>query len=686
MGILLNPGPTSKLGFVNPNPGDATPRRPDVIGPYRLEDQLGAGGMGEVYRAWDERLERWVAVKHIHPQAAGDAKIRRRLRREARAVASLNHPAIVQIYDILETDQGDWIVMELVEGQTLFSLVREKKLSLAQSLSLVSEVAGGLVEAHANGVVHRDLKTENVMVTPAGSASAGRAKILDFGLAKLLHSAGGETILSIHGTIVGTGRAMSPEQAKGEKVDHRSDLFSLGSLLYEVVTGRAPFAGSSIIATLSLICSDEQIPAADMNPQVPEELSLFIDRLLEKDADDRPGNTAEVAATLLDHASRLGARPPEPPLPSPVPREPAAATYPDSWSATEVASGVSIKSLLRITPHEDAHLADHERLAADLLPGSGGVEISEDDGTLLVFERSAAAVAFAAAYQQALAVQRRETGDDLRARIGIHLGEILENGTSAEATARTIVTRTAALGRPGQILMTQGACGMARRALDADSDVGELAWTRHGSYRLPGVRETVRVHEVRPAGAPALPPPPAPARRLGALRRAMPAALVLAAVAFASLAAMSWSPRRPAEAPAVVGSPTVAVKELSNLSGSPESAWLVRAIDELLTLHLTAGEPLRLVADAGAAPDYLVSGSYLSLAKGDEQRLRLQLRLRETRNGETFVHLETAPEGQLFDLVARAQQVIRRQLGAAELAAAEREAVRSAWRLSEAAQ
>ena len=273
--------------------------RPEsVIGPYRIADRLGAGGMGEVYRAFDERLGRQVALKLI-PPGRRNTEQRERLRREARASARLNHPAVVQVYDILETAEADCIVMELVEGRTLAAIVQEGPLPLARALGLANEIASALAEAHARGIVHRDLKTENVIVTPAG-----RAKVLDFGLAKEL---GEEASLTAEGAVIGTCRSMSPEQAEGLPVDHRSDLFSLGVLLYEMVTGRSPFLASAPAATLNRVVNHRHRPARQRDAAVPADLSDLIDRLLEKRPDHRPEGAVEVLAAIS--AIEAGATP-----------------------------------------------------------------------------------------------------------------------------------------------------------------------------------------------------------------------------------------------------------------------------------------------------------------------------------------------------------------------------------------
>jgi TOMM system kinase/cyclase fusion protein len=265
------------------------------IGPYRLEEQIGAGGMGVVYRAFDERLDRWVAVKFIQPGKHEDAVGRERLRREARASARLSHPAIVQIFDMVQTEEGDGIVMELVEGRTLSQILREGPLDLRQGLALAREVASALVEAHRHGVIHRDLKSENVIVT-----ASGRAKILDFGLAKRMEpeTTPAEAALTVDGMVLGTCRSMAPEQIEGRLIDPRTDLFSFGTLLYETFTGVSPFFDKSVIETLKRVCLLRQQPARETNPRLPEELSGLIDHLLQKDPALRPQNAQAVLSAL----------------------------------------------------------------------------------------------------------------------------------------------------------------------------------------------------------------------------------------------------------------------------------------------------------------------------------------------------------------------------------------------------
>lgn len=275
---------------------------PRTLGPYRLERLLGSGGMGEVYQAYDRRLQRRVAIKHFRPgnavgsTAAGTAS-RERFLREARAVAGLSHPSIVHIHDILEDEEGewegDWIVMERVDGPTVAQLVAQGPLPLERAITIGRQVAEALEAAHRQGILHRDLKSENVML-----GRDGRAKILDFGLAKRLWPGETEASLSLEGRVLGTCRTMSPEQARGQELDARSDLFALGVLLYEMLTGESPFLEETHIDTLARVCHHHPLPVVEVNPEVPEELSELVVRLLRKERELRPAETREVAEIL----------------------------------------------------------------------------------------------------------------------------------------------------------------------------------------------------------------------------------------------------------------------------------------------------------------------------------------------------------------------------------------------------
>ncbi|HEY2289611.1 MAG TPA: serine/threonine-protein kinase, partial [Thermoanaerobaculia bacterium] len=269
------------------------------IGAYRLVRRLGSGGMGEVFLAWDDRLERPVAAKRVRPDKGMGSARRERFRREARAAARLSHPNVVQVFDLVEGD-GDWIVMEYVQGRSLAEILRDSgPLPAGAAIDLARQVAEGLAAAHARGLVHRDLKAENVMVTPAG-----QAKILDFGLARPLETGTGET-LTDEGLILGTWRSMSPEQAAGGTADARSDLFSLGVLLYEMLAGRSPFLGKTPVETLRNVTDTPPAPLAAVRPELPPELTGLVESLLEKEPARRPESAERVARDLRALADRF---------------------------------------------------------------------------------------------------------------------------------------------------------------------------------------------------------------------------------------------------------------------------------------------------------------------------------------------------------------------------------------------
>ncbi len=263
-----------------------------TIGPYRVLRRLGSGGMGEVFLAWDPRLEREVAIKRIRAGTGDDPDRQERFRREARVTAGLNHPAIVQVFDVITEGDADHLVMEHVPGESLRQMLENGPLPLPRGLAVAAEIAEGLAYAHRRGVLHRDLKTENVLVTPEG-----QAKIADFGIA-LRFAAGGDPRLTREGLVVGTYRVMSPEQACGDEVEAGSDLFSLGVLLYELFAGTSPFLAPTGRETLQRILSHWPPSLLELNPDLPPELSHLVDELLEKDPVLRPADARRVAERL----------------------------------------------------------------------------------------------------------------------------------------------------------------------------------------------------------------------------------------------------------------------------------------------------------------------------------------------------------------------------------------------------
>ncbi|HXG87470.1 MAG TPA: protein kinase [Vicinamibacterales bacterium] len=277
------------------------------VGNYRIESRLGAGGMGEVYRALDTRLNRPVALKLLSSRVTGDADRLQRFGAEARAASSLNHPHILIIHDFGELDGRPFIVSELVEGHTLRQRLDAGSVSVREIIDIATQVASALSAAHARGIVHRDIKPENIMVRPDGYV-----KVLDFGLAKLTaHDEAGAapSILRTEpGMVMGTPQYMSPEQARGQPVDFRSDQFSFGVVLYELATGRSPFARRSIVETAAAVITDEPEPIARLSPQTPPPLRWAIERCLAKNRDDRYASTIELhrdLATVHDRISDI---------------------------------------------------------------------------------------------------------------------------------------------------------------------------------------------------------------------------------------------------------------------------------------------------------------------------------------------------------------------------------------------
>lgn len=259
------------------------------FGSYKILSQLGAGGMGEVYLAEDTRLNRKVAIKFILARSTADEQAQKRFIREAQAAAGLDHPNICAIYEVGQQDSVSFIVMQYVDGQTLASRIQTQTLTLADTLDISIQIAGALSAAHSQGIIHRDIKPQNVIIN-----SHGQVKVLDFGLSKLIKQgelvdgeAETEVLLSTPGMIMGTPAYMSPEQVRGETLDARSDIFSFGSVLYEMVSGRHPFGEASPAATLSAILTTEPAPLGRYVSDVPDELQRIVRKALSKGKEAR---------------------------------------------------------------------------------------------------------------------------------------------------------------------------------------------------------------------------------------------------------------------------------------------------------------------------------------------------------------------------------------------------------------
>jgi serine/threonine protein kinase len=276
----------------------------DIAPHYRLGEEIGRGGMGVVYRATDTRLGRAVAIKTLAADTGVDPGRLRRFLHEARAASALNHPNIVTIHDIEQQDDDTFIVMELVEGEPLDRMIARGPLPVSSVLEYGLQIASALEAAHASGIVHRDIKPANVIVT-----RGGLVKLLDFGVAKLFEPApSSETMTALAtgpATAIGTPAYMSPEQAEGHVVDGRSDIFALGCVIYEMLTGRRPFAGESSLALISAILRDNPAPVRAARPEAPRALQRIVDRALAKDPADRYATAGELRAELDGLRRRL---------------------------------------------------------------------------------------------------------------------------------------------------------------------------------------------------------------------------------------------------------------------------------------------------------------------------------------------------------------------------------------------
>jgi serine/threonine-protein kinase len=503
------------------------------IAGYDVLAELGAGGMGVVYKARHIRLERLVALKLLPPEQVADESRRRRFLQEARAASALNHPGIVTIHDVVTHDGADVIVMELIEGEPLGQRIPPGGLPWREAAEIALALAEAMAAAHAAGIVHRDLKPANVMVT-----TGGRIKVLDFGIAKLVQdrfkpgrdrpgrgtspentradpALSDLTGLGVH---PGTPAYMAPEQLLGEPVDERADIFSLGILLYEMLTGQRPFRGHPSVVLLKEILHHDVRSVRKLRPDVPVALASLVSKALAKQPAKRHQSMDEIGAELWSLLT-----------PDPT-AEPG-----------EIAEGVALKALVAVdlvectvvleVPGDGRGVEDPGQPPRDLVAKYRGRVAPTEDDCLLIFELPWDAVCFALAFHRTLAQQERKTGTRLETRVGIHLGEVTVGRVArsdgdpgdgdpdawtfavedlAQATAALLLS----LAGPRQTLLTHAVFDLARRgAVRQDRDPenrgsGTIVWLAHGDYLFPG-EEAVEVFEVGAEGFAPLRPPAA---------------------------------------------------------------------------------------------------------------------------------------------------------------------------------
>ncbi len=474
------------------------------LGRYKLKALLGRTGAGALYRAWDASRERWVAVQHV-AVGNGHGDARERQRREVRIAGELGHPAIVEVFDVLERDGGDWIVMELVQGSDLATLLHDGPLDARLAAEYGGQIASGLAAAHRGGVVHRHLETTNVLIQSA-AGSHGKAKILGFGLTGGPRDTDPEEPAK-------SPRALSPEQALGAEVDARTDLFALGVLLYELLTARSPFDADSLDEAVRRVTTHVPPSVDRLDSRIPVELSELVDQLLEKDPERRPRDAAQVARRLESLAAnsrrpRLGSQEALV-TPSSNAEADAAALSVEAQVKTLLISDL-VGSTRLVGTLGDLAAAEffqrHDRLARDLLAKHGGLEIDKTDGFLMVFDHSWDAVSYALAYHEALQELSRTSEVPLASRVGIHLGEVIlvrnppvdvargAKPLEVEGLAKPTTARLTSLAVGSQTLLTRAAYDAARRASLGNGD--GFQWLAHGSYRFKGIEEDLEVFEV----------------------------------------------------------------------------------------------------------------------------------------------------------------------------------------------
>src|SRR5271165_1760668 len=373
------------------------------LGPYEIQSALGAGGMGEVYRALDTRLERIVAVKVLASHLSSSPELKQRMEREARAISSLNHPHICQLYDIGSQSGTDYLVMEFLEGETLAERLRKGAISLAEVFKIGIAVAEALAVAHRSGIVHRDLKPGNIMLTPGG------AKLMDFGLAKPLGMQTAATgsgsaapsftaaatmsgpsplsPLTTAGSIIGTIQYMSPEQIEGKEADARSDIFAFGAVLYEMVAGKRPFSGKSQISLASSILESDPAPISSVKPQTPAAFDHVVTTCLQKNPEERYQTAHDIKLELQWIAADKSS-----PVAAPVAPAPSRSRERLGWSAALGATIVltSAAAMFFYHPDQSAHsiravIDPPEKTTFNLTGDSAGPPVLSPDGSSLAF-------------------------------------------------------------------------------------------------------------------------------------------------------------------------------------------------------------------------------------------------------------------------------------------------------------
>jgi adenylate cyclase len=523
---------------------------------YKIESKLGEGGMGVVYKARDTHLGRFVALKVLPAGKMVDAVRKQRFVQEAKAASALNHPNIVTIYDIRSEDGLDFIAMEYIEGGTLeesMAAAFNKGFAPRQLLRFAVQIADAVASAHAAGILHRDLKPSNIMVT-----AGGRLKILDFGLAKLLDpekdaadAPTADRALTEEGIVVGTPSYMSPEQADGRPLDRRTDIFSFGSILYEMATGRRPFIGGSTISTLAKILSEEPPPPGELVPGFPQELEKLILRCLRKDPARRYQSMADLKVALEDLESE------------PASTAGRSAHGSEESRKTRTIMFSDIVGYSRRMGEDERGALDlldeHHRIVVPAIERSGGTVLKfMGDGILSSFESVAESVLCAIALQRTLASRNKDKSEkeQILIRIGIHVGDVVMREGDVFGDGVNIAARIEPLAESGGICISQTVYDMVRART-------EIQTVSLGARELKNINEPVNIYKVL---------------------------VDASAASSAGTPAQSLTPL----------TPSIAVLPFSNLSADKDNEYFSDGLAEEILNSLTQISGLRVIARASA--------------------------------------------------------------------------------------
>jgi serine/threonine protein kinase/tetratricopeptide (TPR) repeat protein/TolB-like protein len=676
-----------------------------LLSHYRLIEQIGEGGMGVVYRAYDEQLEREVAIKVLPAGMLADETARRRFRREALLLAKVNHPNVGVVFEFGTEDEVSFLVMEFIAGTRLDAKLARRFLPEKEIIRLGLQLADGLAAAHAQGIIHRDLKPANLRLTPDG-----RLKILDFGLAQYVLQGSNAVItasLDPGQHITGTLPYMAPEQLRGEQLDARADIWAVGAVLYEMATGGRPFPQSNSPLLIDAILNREPEPIRNLNSRVSAELSNVITKCLDKD----PARRYQSALELKVDLERM-------PAPSSQPAEPSGSSHGSRGSTSgSTTRRLQIAHVLCIGVADDGQSTPEERMDAaenlrsQIYASEQFTRISTEEETVSIVDNDGLCLMFfgnpAAPLRFVQGFCTSEARSKLKIRIGIHSGPVYRSKDANRNETATGSTITLAhdlmlAADTGQILVSKSVIDVVAPLgswPDAFTEVGEIAAGTAGTTRVFTFVDGDVGRRNRP-------------KKLGSAARPytlkVRALWLIAPLAVAALIGIYAFVHRRSQVSqlqsggAVSARRSIAVLGFKNLTGRTESDWLSTALSEMVMTDLAAGEKLRVVPNedvaraklemgltetepftrevlkkirANLGTDLAVEGSYVVLAAG---QLRLDIRLQDVVSGETLVTSgDTGDIDHLFDLVSRAGSKLREKAGVGTLSSDEAESVKA---------